>query len=763
MRYSKRLKRLLFIVAIGLLPLISVGQLALKFTPAEIGKIISQMTSEEKSLIVTGAKRRNVYPAALPGLRLKDIAGVGGYTYPFLKHGIPSIMLSDGPAGLRIAPRRLNDTADYYCTAFPVATLMACTWNVELAEKVGAAMGKEALEYGVDILLAPGMNIQRDPLGGRNFEYYSEDPYLTGKMAASLVRGIQSKGVGASIKHFAVNNQETNRRIIDAVVSERALREIYLEGFKIAVKEADPWTVMSSYNKINGVYTSESSALLDTILRKEWNFKGIVVSDWYAGKDPVAQVKAGNDLLMPGLQAWSDAIDSAISNKIIPESTINTNIARILSLVTKTATYSNYPFSNKPDLVQHAKLARMAASEGMVLLKNNTLPLKKTMKRVAAFGNYSYKLVPGGTGSGMVNNRYTVSTVQGLKAAGLKVDQELEAYYAEYLKQAIPESLKEDSLITAMPKPDKVLDERPLSTELIKKAAIENDIALITIMRVFGEGGDRNPDRSFHLTGEERLLIQKVSEAFRKKNKKTIVVLNVGGIIEMASWVSMVDVVLLAWQPGQEGGSAIADILTGNVNPSGKLSSTIPVKYEDVPTAKNFPGTPAKNPVKVIHDEDIYIGYRYFSTRQVKSLYEFGYGLSYTTFNYSNLVLDRNVLHDSVVVTVKITNAGKLPGKEIAQLYISAPAGELQKPALELKGFQKTRLLMPGESQVIKFIVRASNMASFHTKKSCWITEKGNYTFKIGASSNDIRLKKELRLDNDIVIEKVFKVLSPQP
>lgn len=664
---------------------------------SSLSEVVSAMTIKEKSLIVTGAKRRGIVPVSVSGRKQKNIEGVGGYTYPFSRLGIPSIMLSDGPAGLRISPRRKDDLNSYYCTAFPVATLLASSWDTQLVEKVGRAIGNEALEYGVDILLAPALNIHRNPLGGRCFEYYSEDPLISGKMAAAMINGVQSKGVGTSIKHFVANEQETSRRTINTIVSERALREIYLHPFEIAVKEANPWTVMSSYNKINGSYTSESQDLLGVILRKEWKFKGFIMSDWYGGNDVIAQMRAGNDLLMPGLAAWSDKIESAANNGALDTAVLNQNVKRILEIILQTPTFKDYKYSDNPNLKENAQLARDAASQGMVLLKNleQTLPLKGNIQKVAAFGNYSYKIIVGGTGSGMVNNQYGISLVQGLENAGYVPDERLNAKYMDYLKLGRPLNQKKDSLITAMPVQDKILKEMPLDDDLISQTAQEADVAIITLMRVFGEGGDRKIDSDFYLSADEKKLVKSVSDAFRLKGKKVIVVLNIGGVIETVSWREEADAILLTWQPGQEGGNAIADILSGKVNPSGKLATTFPKDYNDVPSAKNFPGTPKEAPEQVVYEEGIYVGYRYYDTFNVNPAYEFGYGLSYTNFTYSDLKLDTKQFNEKITVTLKIKNDGAIGGREVVQLYISAPKKTMDKPEKELKAFVKTKILLP--------------------------------------------------------------------
>jgi len=750
------------------------------FTQSDKAKeLVSKMSLEQKVNMAVGMGMKipgvNSNNGPVVGQTMDKVPGAAGTTFSISQLGLPATVVADGPAGLRIEPIRNNDSSKtYYATGWPVATLLASTWDTELVEKVGQAMGNEVKEYGVDVILGPALNIQRNPLGGRNFEYYSEDPLVSGKMAAAMVKGIQSNGVGTSIKHFVANNQETNRYSVNTIVSERALREIYLKGFEIAVKESNPWTVMSSYNLVNGTYTSENYDLLNTILRKEWKFKGIVMTDWFGGKDAVAQMKAGNDLLMPGIPAQKQAITDAVKNGSLDIKILDENVAHIVDYILNTQSYKNYPFSNKPDLSAHAKIARSAAAEGMVLLKNssNTLPLKNGEK-VAAFGNTSYAFIAGGTGSGNVNKAYTVSLAQGLTGSGFLMDDELKNLYQNHLNDYNKKNPKKGFIAEIM-NPTAPAPELSISKDLVERESEQTDIALITIGRNAGEGRDRKKENDFYLSGAEKELIKKVTEAYHAKGKKVVVIVNAGGVIDIASWSNDADAILLTWQGGQESGNAVADILSGNVNPSGKLAVTIPVKYEDDPTAKNFPGIefPEKAamnmmgrkaiPGEVTYEEGIYVGYRYYNSFKVKPAYEFGYGLSYTNFDYSNFQLSSNLFNKKILVTADITNSGKIAGKEVVQLYISAPSGELEKPSEELKGFVKTKLLSPGETQKVSFEITADDLASYSTDSTAWIADPGKYIVKIGASSTDIKLIGNFELTNKIVTEKCHKVLIPQ-
>jgi len=585
-------------------------------------------------------------------------------------------------------------------------------------------------------------------------------------MAAAIVRGIQSNGVGTSIKHFAANNQETNRNQVNTIVSERALREIYLKGFEIAIKESAPWTVMSSYNKINGVYTSESSALLTTILRNEWGYKGMVMTDWFGGRNAVAQVNAGNDLLMPGTATQTKTVFNAADSGKLDVALLDRNVEKILQTILLSPSFKKYLNSDKPDLQAHAAVARSAAAESMVLLKNEkALPISG--KKIALFGNSSYELIAGGTGSGDVNKAYKVSLEKGLMNAGFSLNENLTGSYETYLKEETAKRPKPRFFFLPPPIPEKKQE-----MEMLNQVAGESDLAILTLGRNAGEGQDRKVENDFNLSEDELTMISQISEAFHKKGKHLIVVLNIGGVIETVSWREKADAIVLAWQPGLEGGNAIADVLSGKQNPSGKLATSFPVKYEDVSSSKSFPGrvldpnAPGNpmmgKPSEVIYEDGIYVGYRYYQTFHVKTAYPFGFGLSYTQFRYDNLVLSSPSFKDHLQVSVTVTNTGKTAGKEVVELYLTAPKDKMGKPEEELKAFAKTRLLKPGESQTIRLSLDASSLASFDTELTRFVADAGTYQVKIGGSAELILLKKEFTLGQKILLPQLNKVLVPQ-
>jgi len=711
----------------------------------------------------------------------KYLPGAAGVSAEFKDLGIASQVLTDGPAGLRIQPMRKGDTKTYYCTAFPIATVLASTWDTELVYKVGQSMGNEVKEYGSDILLAPALNIQRDPLCGRNFEYYSEDPLIAGKMAAAMVKGIQSNGVGTSIKHFAANNSETNRMTVNTMVSERALREIYLRGFEIAVKEAQPWTVMSSYNKINGTYTSESNDLLTKILRNDWGFKGYVMTDWGGGSDVVAQMKAGNDMIQPGQAKQSEELIAAVKAGKLDVKILDRNVGRILHIMLKAPRYNKYNFSNIPDLKGHAAVTRQAATDGMVLLENkkSTLPIPAGVKKIAAFGNTSYDFISGGTGSGDVNEAYTISLIEGITNGGYQAVGELKDTYDKYVKETIARRGPSKNPFAFMGAKDPV-PEMAVSPELAASMAEKSDLALITLGRISGEGIDRTAtEGDFYLTPTEKEMIKNVSAAFHAKGKKAVVILNVAGVVEVASWRNLPDAILLAWLPGQEGGNSVVDVLSGKVNPSGKLAVTFPNSYKDAPTAKNFPGVAEKSdkvdkaddlsgfsfmrrtPWQVTYEEDIYVGYRYYTTFQVPVTYEFGYGLSYTNYQFGNLKVSTANFTGELAASVEVKNTGAVAGREVVQVYLSAPAGKLNKPAETLVAFSKTKMLKPGESQILSFKISTRDLASFDDATSAWIAEPGEYTLKVGDSSLAIGQTATFKVAGKMDAGKVSKALAP--
>ena len=716
-----------------------------------LDKVVAAMTLEEKAHLVIGTGMAGSSgEAPVVGETRNLVPGAAGTTYPIPRLGIPAIVLADGPAGLRINPLREGDANTYYCTHFPIGTLLASTWNTELVEQVGQAIGNEVLEYGTDVLLAPALNIHRNPLCGRNFEYYSEDPVVSGKTAAAYVRGVQSNGVGTSIKHYALNNQETNRMKNDVRVSPRAVREIYLKGFEIAVKESQPWTVMSSYNFVNGVYTSESKDLQTTMLRDEWGFKGMVMTDWFGGADAAAQMWAGNDMLQPGRPGQFEDIVEGVRSGRLSEADLDRNVRRVLELIVKSPRFKGYEFSNKPDLKAHAAVTRQSAVEGMVLLENNgVLPLASEISRVALFGTTSYDFIAGGTGSGNVNRAYTVSLLEGLRNAGYAIDAELENTYTKYIKEETERLNPKSDDPMAMFMPKIRAGEFVPSAGLLDKMVRANDVAIITLGRNSGEFFDRKV-ADFTLTEQESGMIEAVCTAFHKAGKKVVVILNVGGVIETASWKNLPDAVLLAWQAGQEGGNSVADVLKGVANPSGKLTMTFPVRYEDHASSRNFPidmafgmfgkdkdAEPQRNVDYTEYEEGIYVGYRWFDKQGLEVSYPFGYGLSYTRFEWSEASVKSS--RGETAVSVKVTNTGKIPGKDVVELYVAAPQGELDKPVKELKAYAKTRELQPGESQLVTLKVKNSELASYDESASAWVTDAGHYDFMLGSSSRDIR------------------------
>lgn len=750
-------KKMVLTVAVGALSVTMTAQTAPQLNANNIEEVIKAMTLEEKAqLLVGGGNDGFVGSGAMLGHQKKFVPGAAGTTVAIPRLGIPATVQCDGPAGVHIDAHREGDSRNYYATGFPVGTCLASTWNTDLVRKVGEAIGNETLEYGCDVVLGPGMNLHRNPLCGRNFEYYSEDPVVTGLMGTAFVLGVQSQGVGVSAKHFAVNSQESDRTRVDERLSQRALRELYLKGFEMMVRKSNPWTIMSAYNKINGIYAQGNKDLLTNILRNDWGYKGIVETDWIGKREdlPVEQeVAAGNDLMMPGYPAQVKDIVNAVKSGKLDVNDVDRNVRRMLEYIVKTPRFKGYKYSGEPDLKAHAAITRQSSTEGMVLLKNNAALPIRGLKTVALFGVNSYDFMSGGLGSGAVNVGYSVDMVTGLKNIGVATTPQLTEIYQNYVKYA-KAKLKADKnpMMWFLDQGQPKLDEIDITERCVANEEPKADAAIITIGRQAGEGMDRQINGEFNLSKTEQDMIFRVSDAFHAKGKKVIVIINSGSVMETASWRDRVDAILVAWQPGIEGGNSVADILTGKVNPSGKLTMTWPIAATDHPSTANFakeydmytyknmegwgkgniPGVDFSN-----HEEDIYVGYRYFDTFKKDVAYPFGYGLSYTTFEMGKPSVKANGKNIEVSVTVK--NTGKVAGKQVAQVYVTAPKGAYEKPAKELKTFGKTRELKPGESQTLKMTLEKRDLASFDEANSQWKVDAGNYLFQVGTDVESIK------------------------
>lgn len=722
--------------------------------------LAADMTLSEKLDIVSGpGMNATTFVNSTPINLGKDVSGVAGYIngVSSSKLNIPAIKLSDGPAGVRIDPTRDGVSGTFYATAWPVGTLLASTWNTDIVNQVGTAFGNEVKEYGIDFLLAPGMNIQRNPLNGRNFEYYSEDPLITGRIGAAMVNGIQSNGVGATIKHYFGNESETNRMGINDIAEPRTLREIYMRGFQIAIDEAKPWAIMSSYNKVNGTYVNQRTDAMSSILRSEWGFTGLSMTDWFAGISGFADwfsandtsiaasaniMKAGNNLIEPG--GAKTFLQAAISAGTLTEAEVTNNVVDILTQVQKTPTYNNYAYSNNPDLNSHATLARQAADEGMVLLKNSntTLPIA-TSKKLAVFGVNQVNTFKGGTGSGDVHAAYTTDIVDGL-ASQYSVDTDLKSYYSTYFsanKVAATGMFAGSGHYSCA---ESTITGNSSLVSLLTAAATNDDVAVISIGREAGEGTDRtNTKGDYQLSDAELDMITQVTTAFHAQGKKVVAVLNVGGVMD-TSWASLVDGILLAYQAGQDTGNSVADILSGTVNPSGKLAQTFPASYSDVPSSSSFPGVDTDGDGTadtIYYNEGIYVGYRYYNTFNKSVSYPFGYGLSYTSFSYGTPTISSNTLNSDgatgqITVTATVTNTGTVAGKEAAEVYVTAPEVKLKKPTIELKSFAKTNLLTAGTAQTLSFTIPAKILASYNPDGNDWIVEPGTYKLYVSPSSD---------------------------
>ena len=671
----------------------------------DIKQLVSQLTLEEKAGLCSG----------------DDFWYLKGVE----RLGIPSIMVADGPHGLR----KQEDSADHLgihesipATCFPTAAGLGSTWNRNLIKKVGSALGEECQAEGVSILLGPGVNIKRSPLGGRNFEYFSEDPYLTGEIAAKHIEGVQSQGVGTSLKHFAVNNQEERRMTTDVIIDERTLREIYLTGFEKAIKQAEPWTVMSAYNKVNGVFASENPYLLSDILRDEWGFEGFVVSDWGAINEITASVKSGLELEMPPSgNVGVDQIIQAVKDGKLSETKLDTAVERILGVILKAA--SNRKENASYDKEQHHQLAREAAEESVVLLKNDDdiLPLEKNGS-IAVIGEFARKVRYQGSGSSHVN------------------PNELENALDE-MKKCVGESSKLQFAKGYQ------LDEESVDYNLLDEAvniAAQSDVAVLFVGlpdSYESEGFDR---KHMKIPESHTTLIDAVS----KVNTNVVIVLSNGAPVEMP-WIDQVKGVFEGYLGGQAFGSAITNLLFGYRNPSGKLAETFPRKLSDNPSFLNFPGKQNK----VEYREGLYVGYRYYDKKELQPLYSFGHGLSYTQFKYSEMIIDKESMKDEETVEVRasIKNIGVVAGKEIAQLYVSDLTGEVDRPQKALKGFEKISL-QPGEQKTIRFYLSKRDFAYFHEGHKDWVVSTGNYKIQIGESSSSILLEETIYITSTTIL-----------
>jgi beta-glucosidase len=667
-----------------------------------IERLLSRLTLEEKAMLTSG---RDAWS-----------------TQPVERLEIPYIWMADGPHGLRRAPT--TDTWGYGdqlpATCFPTASALSATWDVALVREVGAALGREARALGVNLLLGPGVNIKRSPLGGRNFEYFSEDPYLAGKLGAAYIAGVQSHGVGTSLKHYVANNVETERMWANSDVDERTLNEIYMTPFEIAVREAQPWSVMACYNRVQGVYGTESPYMLTEKLKQEWGFEGIVVSDWDAVIDRVEGIRAGMHLEMPGKAGYltNQRIVDAVRNGELEEAQLDSIVRDILRIVLKAhAVAGPAPEQN---LDEHHALARRVASEAITLLKNDNavLPLATSRQRkIAVIGEFA------------VNPRYQGNGSSEVRPP--RIDNLMEILAREYgtgfeFEYAPGYSLADDTDISLI--------------DAAARLAADADAALVLAglpLQYESEGIDR---KHIDLPPSHNRLVEAIAAA----QQNTVVVLTNGSAVAMP-WAGKVPAIVEAWLGGQAGAGAVADVVFGKVNPSGKLAETFPVRLEDTPAYLNFP---AENG-DVLYGERVFVGYRYADKRRIEPLFPFGHGLSYTEFTYSDLELSspRISNEEMLTISVTVTNSGDVAGKEVVQLYIRDEEASVLRPDKELRGFDKLELA-PGESRQIRFVLSERDFSFYSTHHGRWIAESGDYELLVGASSRDIRLQDRVTLQS---------------
>ncbi len=666
---------------------------------SRISKILTQMTLEEKCSLLSG----------------QDF----WHTQPIERLGLPSIMVSDGPHGLR----RQADEGDHLglmasmpATAFPSGVGLGASWDRELIAEAGGLIGDEALAQGISVVLGPACNIKRSPLCGRNFEYISEDPFLSSQMAKNYILGMQAKGVGTSIKHFCANNQESRRMTVDTLVDERTFREIYLASFEAAIQEAQPDTVMCSYNKVNGTYLSDNKRILSDILRDEWGYKGIVVSDWGAVNDRVEGVKAGMDLEMPSTNGLNDnKVVAAVKDGRLAEAEVDILVGRLLNLI-----YTRLD-TLKPgatfDAAEHHAKARAIAGQCVVLLKNdgNVLPLDAS-KPIAVIGAFAENPRYQGGGSSHINPTQLTKAID-----EIRVYHPQATYHSGF------------GLMT-----DKI--DQPLFDEAVAAAQAAGTAVIFAGLpdHYESEGYDR---KHMNLPPNQDALIAAVARVC----PRVVVVLANGSPVEMP-WIEQVPAILEGYLPGQAGGGAMADVLFGTINPSGKLAETFPERLEDNPSYLFFPGFADR----VEYREGLYVGYRYYDKKKLNVLFPFGHGLSYTQFVYSNLQLDRSELTEKDTLTVRVTikNTGARSGQEVVQLYLAYPQAIVDRVPQELKGFAKVKL-DPGQSSVVTFELSRRSFAYYDVRSSDWLVETGEVEIRVGASSRDIRLTSSVKLQAD--------------
>ncbi|MCU4173915.1 glycoside hydrolase family 3 C-terminal domain-containing protein [Carboxylicivirga sp. N1Y90] len=667
----------------------------------QVEQLVSQLTLEEKVSLCSGRDDWS--------------------TQPIDRLDIPWIWMADGPHGLRRAPatNKAGYGDQHPATCFPTASALSATWDVDLIYKVGQALGEECQALGVNVLLDPGVNIKRSVLGGRNFEYFSEDPILSGELGAAYINGVQSQGVGTSLKHFAANNVETMRMFMNSDVDNRTLHEIYLTPFEIAVKKAQPWTVMACYNRVQGEYGTQSPYLLTKLLKEEWGFEGIVISDWFAVIDRVEALKAGMHIEMPRVSDVNDEILlQAMKDGKVEEEILDNLVKEILTIVLKAKSLDKDNVDQ--NVKEHHRFAREVHGQAITLLKNdnNVLPLtKKKYKKIAIIGEFA------------ANPRYQGNGSSEVKPTQLdNVLDIIEEEYGKVVRVSYAQgyNLKDDNDYSMI--------------EEAVNLAKESDIALVFAglpLHYESEGIDR---KHIDMPAAHNKLMAEVA----KVQGNTVAVLTNGSAVAMP-WINDVSTVLETWLGGQAGAGAVADVIFGTVNPSGKLAESFPVKLADTPAAFNFPGEQGE----VLYGERIFVGYRYYDEKQIDALFPFGHGLSYTTFEYSNLKVSQNEISDKDILNVSVTikNTGSVAGKETVQLYVSDVASSLQRPEKELKRFKKVSL-KPGESKQIEFELLGRDFSYYDAKRSIWIAESGEFELLVAASSKDIRETASVRLNS---------------